>query len=258
MLSDAWPGDTQRADRAWGELARFAMRFVTTVRLDDARGAHGPMLPNNGSITLLQLPTRRAGVTCFHVVDAYREQRLESSSRVFKVGALALDPLDRLVAADPILDLAVFDLDDVDPEQLTVGAYQPAFFQPGAWPLGTAEPEDLVGLGGYPGFCRARSPDPDQSPETSRSFALGATRVIDVGSENIVCEASWDYWLEGHDPRRIGATMDLGGLSGGPGFVRRGSDYHIVGVIFVVARSGGFLRLRPARFVREDGSLGRG
>lgn len=232
------------------------MRFVTSVRLDDAPGARGSMPANNGSMTLLQLPGRRAGVTCFHVVDAYREQRLERSSRVFRVGALTLDPLDRLMGADPVLDLAVLDLDDVDPAQLTVGAQEPAFYEPGAWPLGTAEPGELVALGGYPGFSRALPTESDRSLGTPGS-CLGVTRVIDVGSENIVCEASWDSWVEGRGLCRVGPTDDLGGLSGGPGFVRRGSEYHLIGVIFVVARSGGFLRLRPARFVGEGGAIRR-
>jgi hypothetical protein len=210
-------------------------------------------------MTLLQLPTRRAGVTCFHVVDAYRQQRLTSPSRVFEVGGLRLDPLDRLIATDPVLDLAIIDLDDVDRGQLMIGTHEAAFFQPGAWPLGTAEPGELLALGGYPRSYRALSSDPAQESGTPRpgSFALGATRVIDVGFENIACEASWEYWMEGHGPRRVGPTADLGGLSGGAGFVRRASEIHFVGVIFVVARSRGFLRLRPARFIGKDGSLRR-
>lgn len=193
------------------------------------------------------------------MVEAFREQRLVSPSRVFRVGSIALDPLDRLLAADSILDLAVIDLDDVDPGLLRVGARESAFFRPAAWPLGTAEPGELVALGGYPGFYREPSCDPerDSGRSLSDAFAVGVTRVIDVGSENIVCEASWECRVEGLGFRRVGPADELGGLSGGPGFVRRASGMELVGVIFVVARSRGFLRLRPARLIREDGSLGR-
>ncbi len=82
-------------------------------------------------------------------------------------------------------------------------------------------------------------------------------RVIDVGIENIVCELSWDYWLEGEGPQRMDALADLGGLSGGPGFVQRGSELHFVGVIFAVAQFRDYLRLRPARFIGPDGTLRR-
>ncbi len=50
------------------------------------------------------------------------------------------------------------------------------------------------------------------------------------------------------------AVADLGGLSGGPGFVRRGAEFHFVGVIFVVQQFREYLRLRPARFIRPDGT----
>ena len=90
--------------------------FVTTVSLVDASGTvDNPLPTSNGTLTLLQLPDRRVGVTCQHVIEAYREQRLLSPTRVFEAGDHALDPLDRLVAEDRILDLAVLDLDDMDP-----------------------------------------------------------------------------------------------------------------------------------------------
>jgi hypothetical protein len=236
------------------------MRFVTTVRLDNAGDFPGLPSANNGSMTLLRFPARRAGVTCHHVIEAYREQRLVNPSRLFQVGGFALDPLDRLLAADPIHDLAVIDLEDVDPKQLTIGLEKKAFFEPAEWPLGTAEPGELIALGGYPGFSRAvgAGPDDDSRGLCSGPVSLGVTRVIDVGSENIVCKASWEYRVEGSGPQVMGPDADLGGLSGGGGFVRRGSAVYFVGVIFVVAQSRAYLRLRPARLIGEDGMLGRG
>ena len=236
------------------ELARFPMRFVTTVSLGDASGTVDPMPTNNGTMTLLQLPNRRVGVTCYHVIEAYREQRLMSPSREFKAGDHALDPVDRLVSEDPILDLAVLDLDDVDPERLSAGSRELEFFEPAEWPLGTAEAGEPIALGGYPSFYRALSSDPDRDLGV---FTLGTTCVIDVGIENIVCGLGWEYWIEGSGPRRMNAHADLGGLSGGPGFVWRGSEFHFVGVIFAVAQSRDYLRLRPARFIRRDATLWR-
>ena len=236
------------------KLARFPMRFVTTVSLRDASGTVDPMPTSNGTMTLLQLPDRRVGVTCHHVIEAYREQRLQSPTRVFEVGDTALDPLDRLVADDPILDLAILDLDDVDPEQLAIASHELEFFEPAAWPLGTAEPGELVALGGYPSVYRALSSDPDRDLGV---FTPGTTRVMDVGIENIICGLSWEYWIGGSGPRRMDAHADLDGLSGGPAFVWRGSEFHFVGVIFAVAQDRDYLRLRPARFIRQDATLWR-
>ena len=230
------------------------MRFVTTVSLGDASGTIDPMPTNNGTMTLLQLPNRRVGVTCQHVIEAYREQQLMSPSRAFKVGDHALDPMDRLLSEDPILDLAVLDLDDVCPEHLSIGSRELEFFEPAAWPLETAEPGEPIALGGYPSFYRSLSSDADRDLS---AFTLGTTRVIDVGVENIVCRLGWEYWIEGRGPRRMDTQADLGGLSGGPGFVWRDSEFYFVGVIFAVAQNRDYLRLRPARFIRQDATLGR-
>ena len=242
-----------------GASARFPGRFTTTVSLGDPLGTTDPMPPTNGSMTLLQLPHRRVGVTCHHVIDAYRTQRRQSPDRVFRAGDLALAALDRLIAEDPRLDLAVLDLDDVDPQQLAVGPREPEFFEPSVWPLGTAEPGEVIALGGYPSFYRTSRSDREQASEfhSPYSITLGTTHVIDVGLENIVCEVGREYWVEGGRTQRIDVVADLGGLSGGPGFVRRGAEFHFVGVIFVVQQFGEYLRLRPARFIGQDGGLRR-
>ena len=191
------------------ELARFPMRFVAPVSFSDPSGTVDPMPPNNGTMTLLELPDGRVGVSCHHVIDAYREQRRLNASRVFKVGELPLDPLDRLIAEDPILDLAILDLHDVHSSRLALGGGEPEFFEPATWPLGTAEPGELIALGGWPSFYRREDSQrhTDFGVPPSGAFALGTTRVIDVGIENIVCEPSWDYWLEGEGPQRMDALV---------------------------------------------------
>ena len=158
---------------------------------------------------------------------------------------------------DRILDLAVLDLDDMDPAQFAIGSREFGFFEPAAWPLATAKPGEFIGLGGYPSFYRALSSDSKRNLGLSSSgaFTLGATRVIDVGFENIVCGLSSEYWIEGSHPQGMDVLADLGGLSGGPGFVWRDSAFHFVGVIFVAAQHGEYLRLRPASFVLPDGTL---
>jgi len=207
------------------------------------------VLPLHASMTLLQLPDRRVGVTCQHVLAAYRERRVRDSAWAFQVGGVTLDPEERLLAEERLLDLAILDLEGL--EGVAAGALPGSgraagFFEPDAWPLGSAEAGELVGLGGY-----------------------GVTRVIDAGAENIACEIARASGASpagtlasgtvtaGTPPGAVpsAALVALGGLSGGPGFVQRESGIHLAGVVFAAARSGAYLRLRPARFIRRDGTL---
>jgi hypothetical protein len=241
------------------DLLGTASRFVTRVTVGDPHdaarvaGAEGAAEADGGapvpstlhaSMTLLRLPERRVGVTCQHVVQAYRERYAEDAGCAFLVGEVALDPEERLVDEERFLDLAVLDLDDVDPRGLAPAGGAAEFFGPPSWPLGSAEAGEWIALGGYAG---AR-----------------ASRVIDAGAENIACEvaaaagASRDGTPAAVAPPGAvpsDALDRLGGLSGGVGLVERGAAIHFVGVIFAVARSGAYLRLRPARFIRRDGTL---
>lgn len=255
------------------DLALFAARFVTRVRIGGGPDAGAPPTAPLGigdatdtslspapslhaSMTLLRLPGRCVGVTCQHVVAAYRARRRRDSACAFRVGGVTLEPDERLLSEERFLDLAILDLEGlegVEAGALSSEEHGVEFFEPPAWPLGSAEAGELVGLGGY-----------------------GVTRVIDSGAENIACEVAalpthaeytpLDAAAGGAPaPRPPGdgassealadALAALGGLSGGPGFVRRGSGIHLAGVMFAVARSGAYLRLRPARFIRRDGTL---
>lgn len=233
-------------------LALAAMRFTVPLSMRERALAGRPSRDSHASMTLLLLPDGRpVGVTCHHVLTSW----LARPGRVFAAGDAVLDPLGRLIAHDPLLDLAVLDLGGLDPLELSGGSGEAEFFEPTAWPLGGAEPGEPIGLGGYPGAyvqVSAASPVP-----IARDFKVGATRVMDVGRENIVCGLDRAHWIEGSGTLSLEALGDLGGLSGGPGLVRRGRELHLAGLTFVVARDRAYLRLRPARLIGPDGEIGR-
>ncbi|MGD8319082.1 MAG: hypothetical protein PVJ02_01460 [Gemmatimonadota bacterium] len=217
------------------DLAALPLRHSAPVRIRGVRAAPDAV---QGAMTLLRLPDRRVGVTCQHVVAAFREERRRDPTCAFLVGGAALVPDDRILDEARFLDLAVLDLDDVRLSGLSdPGAAPVAFFDPAAWPLGSAAAGETLGLGRGGAEPRAAGP-----PDTTGGAAAGSwvARVLDAGAENIVCEVP---------------AAGLGGLSGGPGFVRRDGVDHLAGVVFAVARSGAYLRLRPARFIRRDGTL---
>lgn len=213
---------------------------------------------SRGSMTLLELPERRVGVTCRHVIDAYLERVRSSPAARFVVGRRAIEPLDRLLVEDARRDLAIIDLDDIDPAELGDEGYELEFFPPPAWPLGTARPGEILGLGGYMPLEHAIGTEPGENPlRTSRHqarFDLDA-RVLDVGGENIVCEVRLEGRRDEGPYRDRDVVAALGGLSGGAGFVSRDSIVHFVGIVFAVAEHGGYLRLRPADLIGPDATL---
>lgn len=236
-------------------LARATMRSVARVCVSHT-GHAMTTAASRGSLTLLQLPGRRVGVTCRHVIDAYLERVGFAPATRFRVGNRALEPTERILAEDPRRDLVILDLDDMDADELSDGSRGLEFFTPSSWPLCRARPGDSIAVGTcvHPGTSSSADERDGLGLEIYRE-APGVTRVLDVGSENIVCEVRWDGWPEGLARHARDVVAALGGLSGAPGFVSRDSVVHLVGIVFAGAEHGGYLRLRPADLIGSDGTL---
>ena len=87
------------------EMAKFPLRFAKAVFFGEKPSKDNQIKVNNGTITLINLGGRLIGVTCFHVIDAYRQMN-EDDSCIFQIGNIEFEPLERIIDQSPEMDLA--------------------------------------------------------------------------------------------------------------------------------------------------------
>jgi hypothetical protein len=232
-------------------LADFPLRFSAPVVFSEVPSRGQPPSLNNGTISLVELGGRQFGITCHHVISAFREKHSSTSSSIFQIGNLKINPLERVISESKDLDLAILDLSDVDSGQISMGR-EVNFFQPVSWPSSTVAPGQFVAFGGFPGVWRNY---PEHLEITFDSFSLGATMVSDVGARNVVCKLEREYWIQSSGPWPVQDFQQFGGLSGGPVFIFNGLKAEFVGVIYEYSTTDDYLLIRPSSFINEDGML---
>lgn len=241
--------------RAAGSLGKhlgdFPLRFAAPVVFSEVpiRGTLAPL--NNGTISLLKIGGRQIGITCYHVISAYREKHSIEQSKIFQIGNLKIEPLERIIAESESLDIATLDLSGVNAIDISMGR-EVNFFEPASWPSGLVDSGQFLALGGFPGVWRE---NPVHLELTFDSFSLGATMISDVGVRNVVCQLERNWWVQSSGPWSVTDFRQFGGLSGGPAFIFTGLKAEFVGVIYEYSTIDDYLLIRPSRFIHEDGTL---
>ena len=83
------------------------MRFAKPVYVGEPPSNDHPLTVNSGTVSLLDLGYGPLAVTCFHVIEAYRDKLKQSSRCVFMIASCPLDPIAQLVGENRALDLAI-------------------------------------------------------------------------------------------------------------------------------------------------------
>ena len=130
------------------ELSKFPLRFALTALFGKRPVRDQPVQVNHGTITLLELGSRRIGLPCSHVLDQYREISHDNST-FFQIGREELNPLERMIDESRELDLVSIDLNDILIEETIerLGIVT-RFFVPQRWPPNQLKEGDFVAFGG--------------------------------------------------------------------------------------------------------------
>lgn len=233
------------------EMANFPLRFTAPVFFADIPPKDQQPIANNGTITLIKFGERLLGVTCFHVLEAYRNQLAQDPGRVFQIGDVRIAAVDRIIDESRALDLATIDLTGLQTAKITADR-EMDFFEPVRWPPNQVKPGGFVALAGFPGVWREH---PAYLEVSFASFSLGATMVTDVGERTIICSLERKNWIQSLGPRLATDITDFGGLSGGPVFNLERLAAELFGFICEYSTSKDYLLIRSSRFIREDGSI---
>lgn len=211
------------------EFEKYPLKFVTPAYFGERPQAGTLATVNSGSASLLRLNGQSFALTCWHVIEGYR-QRLAGDQCIFQLGDCELDPLAHLRAEDKELDYSLIQLtdDQIDKIAKKTGPFDGTFFCDIAqWPPSDVKEGDFVAFGGFPGELRqAESFD----KLCFGSYSSGACRVAAAHDDYLVCQFEPEHWVShGLEPE----PGTIRGMSGGPVFAIRHSDAGIMTYEFV-------------------------
>lgn len=234
-------------------MSKFPLRFAKAVLFGDLPAARAPVRINNGTASLVDLGNGPLAITCFHVIDSFRERVQEGRPTLFQIGNCRLDPLKQLVSESEQLDLAVIRVTDQQAKEITGdGEIGACFFKPVSWPPEAVSQGEFIAFGGFPGQWRTQI---DADALEFGTYSNGASGITSVSDTYFVSQFEREYWVKSFDNMGVDHLADVGGLSGGPAFVQRGLRFDFVGVIYQFSSNYELLYLRHSRLIRADGQI---
>jgi hypothetical protein len=233
------------------ELSRWTDRFSRPVYFGSQHENAYDLNVNSGTGCLLRLDGRYFGVTCHHVLAAYRERKANEEVEFFYFGEAPIDPEALLIDESERLDLVTFDLSSVigfSDRLMPVN-----FYEPRVWPPGDVAEQDIISFVGFPGEWRQQAGRFDLE---FASFSHSATYIESVGEEHLCAHVALEESTFLIRTRET--TGFAGGLSGSPVFVLRNSQIltvELVGFIYEYQPTFDLLYIRRAKCVNVDGKL---
>ena len=240
-------------------MSRVPRVFLTMVVEPQVRRFCGPLfftssntipkgnIQSSGRFGLVSIGEQKLLVTCWHVLEGFKEQHSENAALQFGIGfggkhfvSVNLDALLKMkVDDDRRCDLATFDVSDA--LDLVV-ASNLKFFNLNANPPPRVHVGDVLYLIGFPGKGRIVNDTSVGFPR--QSIGIQASQIGDFTFIAGVKNLKWD-------------ETDYGGISGAPCFiVREGVPIRLVG--FATGFAGkqmNMLQFTYARYIGKDGII---
>ncbi|GAG18320.1 unnamed protein product, partial [marine sediment metagenome] len=73
--------------------------------------------------------------------------------------------------------------------------------------------------------------------------------------EYMVCQFEREYWVKSIDLYDKEELHEIGGLSGGPVFIKRALSWEFIGIIYQFSAGLDLMYIRPSKYIGEDGRL---
>jgi hypothetical protein len=189
------------------EVSEFTLNICTPLYWHD-RTVPFPKELRGGSCFILRFGERLVGVTADHVLQAYRDVRIQNPSLVCQLRLMPFALNEAIIDNDPTLDIATFGLSEDELNKITGTPIDCS----GAWPPPAPTRLRAVSLVGFPEVLRVTHED-----RSGRFQAYGGLSAIEDFSErNIILT---------YDPAReqpVGGLalpslgFNMSGCSGGP------------------------------------------
>ena len=211
------------------KMAKFPLLFAKAVFFGKRPSRNQPSEVRNGTITLVDLGNGPIAITCQHVIARYCENRASLGQVIFQIGNVDLDPVEQLVDENERLDLATIRLTEKQVEDITSeGEIGSCIFKPSDWPPPLPKKGEYIAFGGFPGTLRSvRSFDELEFG----SWSSSASEVSSVSDFQFASVFEREFWVKSFGEEHHMELNALGGMSGGPAFIKRVLHWDLVGII---------------------------
>ena len=235
------------------KMAKFPLLFAKPVFFGQRPSRTHPSEIRNGTITLVDLGTGPLGITCQHVIASYRKERANLDRVIFQVGDVDFDPNEQLIDENQRLDLATIRLTEKQVKAITSeGEIGSCVFHPKEWPRPLTKKGDFVAFGGFPGSLRTVLSFDELEFGT---WSSGASEVSSASDFQFGSVFEREFWVKSFGERYRMDLNALGGMSGGPAFIKREPYWDLVGIVSQYNENYDTVFFASLRPIRPDGKI---
>lgn len=193
-------------------ITQDLMKYITTILI----GCKGET-PYNGSIVLVDTGKRKFGITAHHVLEGFQKEFEKDSDCVMQIGRTVIDPNERLISFSKKLDIATFDLNDVETQEISIGGKQigTTYFKPPTWPPEPPVIGERITICGFPSRLKFQEGDKWYYV----TCTIGAQEIHGVNEDTFTVQFERNIWyyIGGEIDSKV--PQNIGGISGGPVFL---------------------------------------
>jgi hypothetical protein len=227
----------------FAKVAFFGQRPLRQQRIDI----------NNATVTLVDLDHGPIAITCQHVIEGFREKQKEKNGVIFQLGSVVLDPIEQLIDENKYLDLATIRLTEKQAKTVADdGEIGSCIFKPSSWPPPLINEGEFVAFGGFPGSIRSVQ---SLNELVFGSWSSGGSKICSVSEFRFVSAFEREYWIKSFGEKNHVDLKALGGMSGGPAFIKRKIHWDLVGVVSEYHENYDAVVFASLKSIRRDGTI---
>lgn len=235
------------------EMTKYPLLFALPAYFGQKPTPNKETKISNGTISLIDLGKGPLGITCHHVIQAYRDYKENNDDVIFMIGNLEIKPIEQLIDENDRIDLAIIDLTDKQIKEIELDKTRKThIFKSFNWPPEKLKEGDFVLFGGYPGYFRKEK---SLNEFEFASWSSGATRVDAVSEERFISPFEREYWIWNLGEKDYSDFSALWGMSGGPAFIHRNLYFEFVGIVSDYSENYDSIFFASSQTINKNGTI---
>ena len=235
------------------QMGKFPLLLAKAAFFGERPSRRRRVEMNNGTVTLADLGGGPIAITCQHVIAGVREKQKQVERFIFQLGFVDFDPLEQMIDENERLDLATIRLTAEQAKAVTSeGEIGSCVFKPASWPPPLPALGEFVAFGGFPGSLRSILSFDEVE---FGSWSNGASEVSSVSDFQFASVFAREEWVKSFGDQHHIDLNALGGMSGGPAFIKRKLYWDLVGIVSQYHESYDTVFFAALGSIRQDGTI---